>query len=240
VKLLGAAIALLTRVPVGRSFELPELGRSARWFPLIGALMGGIYAGIAYVVAPRMPSSLVAVLIVIAEALLTGALHMDGLADTADGFGGGKDREDTLRIMRDPAVGSYGALAIVLLVAVKVAVIAALSDRRSTASGLVLASSLGRWAIVPLCRFLPYARPSPGMPNYVGTPELVWASLFAASVAFGIAAWRGLICWCFVMAVTAWFGWYCRRKIAGVTGDTLGACAEICETTALLAFLLLI
>ena len=81
------------------------------WFPLVGALLGAIYSLAAALLKGHLPASVIAVLIVLLDALLTGALHFDGLADTADGFGGGATREDILRIMRDHAIGTYGGVA---------------------------------------------------------------------------------------------------------------------------------
>lgn len=239
MKTLATAVALLTRIPAPGSTDPAVAGRSTRWFPVVGALIGGAYAAIACLVSPRLPSAVTAVLIVIAEALLTGALHMDGLADTADGFGGGKNAEDALRIMRDHAIGSYGAVALTLLVAFKVTAMAALIDRHTAVVYLLLSAVLGRWSVAPLSRFLPYARPGGGISSFVKTPELIWSSLFTAAVVLPWGLMRGLVCWLLVAAATAAWGWVCRRKIGGVTGDTLGAAVELCECVALLAGLLI-
>jgi adenosylcobinamide-GDP ribazoletransferase len=208
-----------------------------RWFPLVGAAIGLIYVAVAWLAAPRLPGAVVAVLVVIAEAVLTGALHMDGLADTADGFGGGKDREDILRIMRDPAIGSYGAVAIALLVAFKIAVLSALLDRHAALPYLVLAPVLGRWTAAPLSRFLKYARPEKSAPAFAGTRELVWATILAAAIVPALGFYRALLCWAVVAVVSVVFGAFCYRKIGGITGDTLGAAIEISECAVLLAAL---
>jgi cobalamin synthase len=105
-----------------------------------------------------LPSLVVAVLIVAVNERLTGALHLDGLADMADGFGGGHTREDVLRIMRDHVIGSYGAVALILLVLLKVAALSTLINDDGDATYLILAPVLGRWASTPLGHFLPYAR----------------------------------------------------------------------------------
>lgn len=241
MKSLLAAIAFLTRIPVpaGFAFSAGDVGRSARWFPLVGALLGAAYAGLAHGLRPRLPAAVIAVLIVVAEALLTGALHMDGLADTADGFGGGRTRDDVLRIMRDHAIGSYGATALVLLVALKVTAIAALLDRHQAGPWLVMAPMLGRWAIVPLCRFVSYARESKAVAHHIGTAELAWSTLIAAAIVAAAGGWRGAAAWALVMAASALFGRYCRRRIGGITGDTLGANVQISESLVLLAGLAL-
>ncbi len=238
---LAASIAFLTRVPVpgAGGFGAEDVGKSARWFPLVGLLLGAVYVLMLYLLSSRFPPHVIAVLIVIAEALLTGALHMDGLADMTDGFGGGRTREDVLRIMRDHLIGSYGATALILLVALKITAIGALIQSRHAVAYLILAPALGRWSIVPLSRFLPYARESRAAVNHIGTAELVWASLIVACATAVAASWRGLVCWGAVSIATAWFGRFCFRKIGGITGDTLGANVQISECVVLLTGLAL-
>jgi adenosylcobinamide-GDP ribazoletransferase len=141
--------------------------------------------------------------------------------------------------MRDHAIGSYGATALILLVALKVTVISALLQRQRAVAFLILAPALGRWSIVPLCRFLAYARDSRAVANHIGTVELVWASLIAGCAAALAASWRGLVCWLAVSAATAWFGRFCSRKIGGITGDTLGANVQLSESIVLLTGLVL-
>jgi cobalamin synthase len=159
---------------------------------------------------------------------------MDALADAADGLGGGWTRDDVLRIMRDHAIGSYGGVALVLLIVLKVTTIASLVPRPHMAYYLILAPSLGRWSIVPLSKFLPYAGESKAGPaEKVGTTELIWATVLAAGIT-ALVTWRGFACWGAVAIVTTWFGRFCFRKIGGVTGDTLGANIEICECVVLL------
>jgi adenosylcobinamide-GDP ribazoletransferase len=237
MKTLTAAIGLLTRIPVPAAPDPETAGRATRWFPLVGAVIGCIYAAVAWLTAPHLPAAVVAVLVVIAETLLTGALHIDGLADTADGFGGGKSRDDILRIMRDPAIGSYGAVAIALLIAFKIAVLSALLDRHAALPYLVLAPALGRWTAAPLSRFLKYARPEKSAPAFAGTRELIWASLLTAAIIPALGIHRALVCWAAVVFATGAFGVFCYRKIGGITGDTLGAAIEISECAVLMAAL---
>jgi adenosylcobinamide-GDP ribazoletransferase len=120
---LPAALSFLTRFPVGRwvQFDAAGVARSAGWFPWIGILLGAIYGAAAALLRDRLPLPIPSIVLVALDALLTGALHWDGLADNPDGFGGGKDREDVLAIMRDSRIGSYGGVALVLLIALKMA-----------------------------------------------------------------------------------------------------------------------
>jgi adenosylcobinamide-GDP ribazoletransferase len=239
VKSFLAAIAFLTRVPAGRiaSIDARDVARSAGWFPLVGALLGALYSLTGAVLKDHLPLGVVAVLLVILDAAATGALHFDALADTADGFGGGKTREDVLRIMRDHAIGSYGGVALVLLVVLKVAAYAALLDRSNWVTALILTPALGRWSMLLLTAALPYARPSASVIDGMGKRSLLWGT---AIVFVALAAARSVRVWiamAAVLAVTAVFGLYCRRRISGITGDTLGANLQLCESAALLTFL---
>src|SRR5207247_2816326 len=146
IRQMLAAVSVLTRVPVtsGLSVSAKDIGQSARWFPLVGALIGCVYVIVLRVFSPVFPALVVAVLVLVAEALLTGALHLDGLADMADGFGGGRNREDVLRIMRDHAIGACGAMALILLLAVKAAALTTLIGAHHAEPTLILAAALGR------------------------------------------------------------------------------------------------
>jgi cobalamin 5'-phosphate synthase/cobalamin synthase len=232
-----ASIAFCTRIPISADFSADDVGKAARWFPLVGLLLGAAYVSMVFILTPRFPASVVAVLIVTAEALLTGGLHFDGLADMADGFGGGKTREDVLRIMRDHAIGSYGAAALILLVALKVTAIAGLIARHAAVRYLLLAPALGRWSLVLLSRLFPYARPSEAVSRHIGTSELVWATALMVSTGILVAKWQSIVCWAAVTGVSMLFGQICFRRIGGVTGDTLGANEQICESVVLIAAL---
>lgn len=241
-----AAIAFLTRLPAGRNsaFDAKDMARSTRWFPLVGGLLGGISVAALRLFARVFPPLVTAVLIVAIEAAVTGAMHFDGLADTADGFGGGRTRADVLRIMRDHAIGSYGAIALVLVIALKVATIATLADSRYAVPGILLASILGRWSAVILSSTESYARPpEDDGPNSVGSPtrfvgrrELAIATVTAVAVAIAVGRWFGGATLLLVAIATICWGLWCRRRIGGVTGDTLGAGIEMSECLVLLLF----
>lgn len=231
---LLASIAFCTRIPISMAFTAEDVGRAARWFPVVGALLGLVSIGLSRLLLPVLPAILVAILILVAEVLLTGALHYDGLADTADGLGGGKTPEDRLRIMRDHVIGSYGATALILLVALKAAAISTLISRNPYSPYLVLAPVVGRWNVVFLSRHLPYARPSEAVSRHIGSAEVVWATVFCALITLGAANWRGAICWAVAAAAAVWFGHYSLRRIGGVTGDILGATEEMTASVVLL------
>jgi len=213
-----------------------------RWFPLVGLLIGGFFAVGSRLFAAVFPPLVAGLLIVAIEALLTGALHLDGLADTADGLAA-RTREDALRIMRDHAVGSYGAVALILVVALKAALIAALIERSRAVAYLALMPVLGRWSTVLLSATQPYARrteaegaPAGGsVTDLVGRAELAIASATAIPAAFILADWRGVTACAVVAVVSALWGRHCRRRIGGVTGDTLGTAVEVSEVLVLMA-----
>jgi adenosylcobinamide-GDP ribazoletransferase len=135
MKRIFVAINFLTRlsVPPNLRFESDDIGRATLFFPLVGALIGLIQIAGAHLFAVSafgntLKSVLVAALLVVINVFVTGALHLDGLADMADGFGGGHTKERTLEIMRDSLIGSFGAVGLVLLIILKVAAIAALVE----------------------------------------------------------------------------------------------------------------
>jgi cobalamin 5'-phosphate synthase/cobalamin synthase len=230
-----AAIAFITRIPISIDFSTDDIGKSARWFPLVGALLGGVSLALSGLLLPVFPAIIVAVLILIADTLLTGALHIDGLADTADGFGGGRTVEDMLRIMRDHALGSYGATTLILLFALKIAAISTLISHHTYSPFLVLAPALGRWGIVLLSHWQPYARASEAVSRHIGRREVIWASVLTACIVAGTLNWRGAVCWALTLITVIAWGRYCQRNIGGVTGDCLGACEQIGECVVLLA-----
>jgi len=236
---LAAAVSFLTRLPLGRlvSFDAPDVARSAGWFPLVGLLIGAICAGAAFLLRGHLPLALVAVILIALDALLTGALHFDGLADTADGFGGGKDRDDVLRIMRDHAIGSYGGTALVLLVGFKAAAYAASLSGARWPAAIVLTPAVGRWSILLLMAALPYARKTASVVSEMSKGAPVWGTLITAAAVAASRLWCAGAAAGAATVVSACFGLYCRRRIGGITGDTLGANVQLCECAALVAFL---
>jgi adenosylcobinamide-GDP ribazoletransferase len=239
VKSFVAAITFLTRIPVGKmvTCDSSDVARSAGWFPLVGILLGAIYCLAAALLKNHLPIAVVAVLLVILDAMATGALHFDGLADTADGFGGGKSPEDVLRIMRDHTIGSYGGIALAGVVVLKVTAYAALLSQSNWMAALILTPAMGRWGILLLTATLPYARQSESLTAGMGKSSLLWGTAVILVALVAALSLRACIAMVSTIAVTALFGFYCRRRISGITGDTLGANLQLCESAALLTFL---
>jgi len=172
LRALVAAVAFLTRIPVPRSLELgaDDVARAAAWFPLVGAGLGAVTGLVAVGLAHRLPPLLAAALAVGLLALLTGALHFDALADTADAAGA-TTRERALEIMRDHAIGTYGALALLLDVTIRVAAVGSLVHHHAVAD-LTAAVALARAVPVCIASVLPYARAGGGLgaPFTLGSP----------------------------------------------------------------------
>ncbi|MSP47726.1 MAG: adenosylcobinamide-GDP ribazoletransferase [Alphaproteobacteria bacterium] len=232
---LVTAVAFLTRLPIRLDATLP-LAAAARGFPLAGALVGGIAAAVlALAHGVGIPPLVAAVLAVGAAVAATGALHEDGLADSADGLFSGAARERVLEIMRDSRIGTFGALALILSVGLRAGSLAALADG---AAALIAVHALSRGWLPWLMRIDAPAR-TDGLAAAAGKPEadgVYWAAglgitiavialgpgpaLLAAAVSAGSAA-----------AVAA----LARRRLGGYTGDTLGATEQAAEIGALLA-----
>jgi adenosylcobinamide-GDP ribazoletransferase len=234
------ALAFLTRVPVGRASQTPEaIGRSASLFPVVGALLGFAEVMVLWMCRRAMPPALTATVLVLTGIVLTGALHLDGLADMTDGFGGGRTRDDVLRIMRDHQIGTYGAIALIMTVLLQISAIASLIERDVAARFLVAAPAVSRWAMVLLGRRLPYARTDAGLgralTDHVRDRDVWESTALALAIAIVASQWSGLVSIGLTLAVTVAIGFVCRRRIGGVTGDTLGATAVLCETVVLVA-----
>ena len=239
------ATAFLTRVPVPLVAGAADVGLAARWFPLIGGLLGAAAALIAWTMTEVLdvPAALTATLAVGLGAWATGAIHLDGLADTVDGFGAGRDRDEVLRIMRHPPIGTYGAAALIFVIGVKVTAITALLDRGAALPFLVAAPAISRWTIPALAAWLPYARTEGGLGQAVthqrDTIGLAAATAVTALIAIGALRVDALIVWAVAALTAAWIARTARRRIGGVTGDVFGAGVELTETSVLLCGVLL-
>lgn len=237
---LAAGIGLLTRLPAGwLSMDAAgmDLGRSVWTWPLVGLALGAmgglVLGGLASVGLDR---HLAAAWAVALQILLTGGLHEDGLADTADGFGGGRDRERKLAIMRDSRIGSYGALALGMGLLIRVTAAAAAPH---PAIAMTLAGGLGRAAMAGLSATMKPARQDglaatlPGIPR----PALAACLLIPLAAALLVLPVGRALQSCGAAALAAiLLGRLARQQIGGLTGDVLGATAigvECCILTLL-------
>lgn len=236
------ALQFLTRLPV-RLPGLPtpqENGRSLLWYPFVGLLIGGLLL-LGYAVTSGIAVSLQAALLLAVWVWLSGGLHLDGLADTADAWVGGYgDRERTLAIMKDPACGPIGVISLVLLLLLKWAALMALLEAGQWLV-LLLAPWLGRW-ILPLLLFTtPYVRPG-GMGQVLSEhmPRRSLPALLAVhALAMLLCGWAGLIGLLVALLVWVVVRHYLQERLGGTTGDTAGALVELVEVGVLLGWALL-
>jgi adenosylcobinamide-GDP ribazoletransferase len=241
LRALAAAVTLLTRIPIGSRVAIDEadIARSLAWLPLVGVGLGGAVALSARVLEGRLDDGPTAVLIVAAWALATGAIHLDGLADSADALGAG-DRTRSLAIMRDPRLGSFGVLAIVFVVILKIALVAAVLARGHHL-WLLAIPAVARAAASALSAALPYAREQGTGGALVSggqrAERLAVALATAIIVALACARLRGVLAIAAAALVALAVGRLAARRIGGVTGDVLGATIELAECAALVALL---
>lgn len=233
-----AALMLLTRLPVrvDRTMDPAAFPRAFGWFPVVGALVGAAGGLVLWAAGGGVPPLAAALLAVAAQVLLTGGLHEDGLADVADGFGGGRDRERRLAIMRDSRIGSYGTLALVIGIGLRVALTAPLAGTVEAVGALVAAGALSRAPLAAMARTMPPAR-ADGLAVAQGRPSGLVA-LAAAVAGTGIAAavepgWPAALSAAALAAAT--LSGLAMRRIGGVTGDVHGAAQQTAEVAALLA-----
>lgn len=233
------ALQFLTLIPV-RLAEVPDQATQARallYYPLVGLLLGGLMVGLAWL-TEGLPVVVQATLLLVLWCGVTGGLHLDGLADSADGWMGGLgDRGRTLRIMKDPHLGASGALVLMLQLLLKWSLLQALLAE-SLWLPVLLAPLVGRSTVQLLLLGTPYARPG-GIAQ--GLQRLARAPIYACGIALAV-----LLIWMHPLlpVVTLLTFWGLRRlmqqRLQGYTGDTAGALIELQESVVLLAAMCLI
>lgn len=234
-----AAAAFLTRLPIDRRGRVrpADVARGVVVFPVVGAAVGASAAAVAWMLRFAFPVGVAAVGAVAVELILTGGLHVDGLADTFDGYGG-ETRERSLEIMRDRAIGVYGVAAIGVDVLCRTVVIAALVELAGGLWMLIAAGAVSRAAAGVLGSVVPYAQTSVGTGDVLGEHGrpawAVCATFIGLAIAWTTAGARGLLASVAAAAVACVWAWRCRRRLGGMTGDTLGAAVEM---TALIVLL---
>jgi adenosylcobinamide-GDP ribazoletransferase len=219
----------MTILPAGRSGEFGA-GGMVSWFPAVGLLLGGLLAIFDALAVRLWNPPAAAVLEVLLLAVMTGAFHLDGLGDTADGLFSHRSREKILEIMKDSRIGPMGVVAICSVLAVKWAGLSGLRDHRLLV--LILVPAYARCGILLAMRFLEYGRPGGGMglpffSSRIGLRRF-WgvAATLALSLGLGLQAiWLNLA---FFLMLAAILGYY-RRRLGCITGDMLGALTEVTE-----------
>ncbi|MBI5602789.1 MAG: adenosylcobinamide-GDP ribazoletransferase [Deltaproteobacteria bacterium] len=234
------ALRFLTIIPLGQGREInsASVAAAGKYYPLVGALIGGLVWFFFYGVIFIFPTPVSSGLVVAFWVVLTGALHLDGLADCLDGLYGGTDQDGRLRIMKDVHLGTMGIVGLILILGIKYLALKEIVAFPSLWLWIILIPMLSRWTPIFLCYWFPYARPSGGLGQALvqgtGKKELFWATLLAWGPALIVANIYGL-----GLIVVALFwslvcGWYFFRKLGGITGDVMGAVIESTEVWGML------
>jgi adenosylcobinamide-GDP ribazoletransferase len=238
VVLPAAAVSFLTRVPVGRFVDVDGtmVARAAPLFPVVGAGVGAL-AGLAIDLArgPLPPLAAAAVGLTLVAAV-TGAMHLDALADTADALGG-TTRERRLEIMRDHAIGAFGATALVVVLVFEAAILASTTNAWSA---FAVAGACARWAPLPLAALLPQSRldgQGAAVTTHVSAVGVLASTVVACGASLALRGAAGLAAFAAVAATALVLGVFLRRWIGGTTGDTLGTTTELTQAVALAAVL---
>lgn len=251
-----AALRFFTRLPVpawvGHSSE--QLNHAARYFPLMGIIVGGIGALVTILAAFVLPISIAIILGMVATLLTTGAFHEDGFADSVDGFGGGWEKQRILEIMKDSRVGSYGAIAISLLLLTKFTALQEISKTQGLTQGLwllcitlIAGHTISRLASTSLLYFLDYVREDE-LSKSKPLAKKISAGEFSIAIITGLIPcalllflWPETIAFLLaiflVISVTIWAAHYFKHHIGGYTGDCLGATQQITEVVFYLGLL---
>ncbi|MDP3919508.1 MAG: adenosylcobinamide-GDP ribazoletransferase [Candidatus Omnitrophota bacterium] len=224
------AAKFLTAIPLPSArHSAKRLAKGALFFPVIGLLIGVLSVGLYLLLKPFVITPVADFILLAMPILLSGGLHLDGLADTCDGFFGGRTREDVLRIMKDSRLGVWGVAGVVGLLLLKFELLQALPSKLPV---FVLALVLSRWAQVVLCYFMSYAGNGGGLADsvvgHIGIRELVGASFFMC-LGVIVLSWPGFLCLLAVIILLGVLGFLYQQRIGGTTGDTVGAASELIE-----------
>jgi len=233
------AAGFLTIIPLlpRRGATDDAVARSLGWFPLVGFMLGAAIC-VEDIALGRIFGQVVkSVLVILSITAITGAVHLDGLADTADALGAGQDRGRALEILRDSRIGSFGTAAIFFALTLEILALATIAGTRRY-QALYAAVGLARWAMVAVAAGLDYLR-AEGAGSVLlgsdGSRNLAIASVVAAGAIAPIFSWRIAGAAIATIVIVAVMRWFYRRWLGGVTGDLVGACGQIVEVAVLIA-----
>jgi adenosylcobinamide-GDP ribazoletransferase len=239
MKSLRIAFGLMTTLPVSLpdDWSAGDSGRASVWYPFVGLVIGAL-TWLAWKGALSIfPSFVAGIITLIIWVILTGGLHLDGLADCCDGLFVSAGKERRLEIMKDPHTGAFGVIGLVLVLLLKAA--ALVSFASGSGVGILLAASLARWCIL-LAGLLPLARPSGmGADFALGFRRsfMLWGAIIPLAIAVFLGM-RGVLSALAGIAAAGSVLWLAKSRIGGVTGDVFGMLVEIVETVVLLTFLM--
>lgn len=248
MKGLALLFKFMTRLPFpgGDKFDSEALGKSMKWFPAVGLVIGIINLIVGTFLQMYIPSNLIiAIILVTLDVVITGGLHLDGLADTFDGIFSYRSKQKMLEIMKDSRVGTNGVLVLVLYFIFKIALLMEVSNLFGISQGVIMliVPVLSRIGGVVNCATEPYARGTGMGKTFVDNTNmtsLIWSYALVTAIIFGISHYFALpfvnlfLIQNIVAVVGFLFGKLITRKIGGITGDTLGALLELSSVLALL------
>lgn len=231
----------LSRLPVKvANVREEEFGRSLLYFPLVGLLLGAI-SGVCFLVfASIFPRMVACALTLAIYTILTGAIHLDGFADTIDGLCGSRDREEALRIMRDSRIGVMGVTGLVLLLLLKFALLENISSDMMVKAWIALCA-LSRYIqvfVIYTARYVRQEGKAKPFFDKIGEREFYGACFITLAIALFTFGFKGISLFSFVL----FFGWlvikYIKKRLGGMTGDTIGGISELVEIMTLLAIVM--
>jgi adenosylcobinamide-GDP ribazoletransferase len=236
-----AALQFLTIFPIPLRNEdyIKAASKSIVYFPLIGLILGAILSGLYYVLILIIPPMVVIALLVTTLVILTGAHHLDGLADTCDGVFVGKTKKERLAIMSDTTVGAFGIIGITLLLILKYASLLSIA---MILPALLLMPTLSRWVMALSIFTFPYARKrGMGLPfkQSATWQKLALSTIIALAVAVILLKWWGLVLMAILWLAAYGIGSYFQSRLGGLTGDNYGAVNEMAEVLVLLLLIII-
>jgi adenosylcobinamide-GDP ribazoletransferase len=234
---LRIAFGLLTTLPFGKpdDWQPGDSGRAGIWYPLVGLVIGGLTWLVWRTLTPYLPPLVVGVLTLLVWVVLTGGLHLDGLADCCDGLFASTTLERRLEIMKDPRLGTFGGVGLLLVLMLKAAALSSLAT--PAGFGIILAATVGRWCILP-AGLLPLARPG-GMGADFASGLRRGAIFVSAILPLGLVLLLGMQGWIALLVgllAAAAVLVLAKARINGITGDVLGALVEMTEIAVLVMF----
>ena len=238
MKYLLTAFDLLTTLPLPalKNWQAGDSGRSAVWYSLVGLFIGALVAG-AFALLQIYVSNMISAALALAYwVLLTGGLHLDGLADCFDGMFHASNPEQRLQIMKDPHTGAFGVIGLILVLFIKFSALTSLSSARAIGA-ILLSASFARWCVL-LTWKQPLARPD-GLGADFALGLKTYAIVLGGLIPLGLAVWlggTGFVAIGLGLLVTVLIFFVAKRNLGGITGDVLGMIIELVETVVLLTF----
>ncbi len=236
---LRLAVSFLTIFPVIDQHRASDdtVAASFAWFPIVGFALGAALIAEDWILAHIFAQVIRSVLIIVSLTVITGAVHLDGLADTADALGAGRDSERALDILRDSRVGTFGASAIFFDLTLKILALSTLAGHRRYAA-LLVAPMLARWAMLLVASGLPYLRAAGAGSTLLSNNKLgsraAIVAIFTIAAMLMLGAIRPIaIATAVAIIIVFKMRWFYWRWLGGVTGDLIGACGELVEIAVL-------